>query len=302
MGNGLIFAFVVALWAAYFVPLALRRYDEATKAATVEKLSALARVVRRPITRSEDDSQEAEVLEDSDSRATTDDRAPEVVSKAEKEESATVQVTPRPRITREASRIAAQRRRRTLLTLLAGLAITVGLAVASIVPWWGVAVPVTLIVAWLVACRLMVRSELGLNQKFDAPTQRRRLLIPGGREKETRGTAADEEVTVVLSGQIEDVEPHRKNVMEVAELEADALEEKLQIAVPVSSQTGEALWDPLPVTLPTYLTKPRAGRTVRTIQLGEPGSWSSGHIEGEDVELPKPASRDDHQVGRAVGE
>ncbi|MGZ5370664.1 MAG: hypothetical protein ACXWDE_02605, partial [Aeromicrobium sp.] len=45
MGNGLIFAFVVALWAAYFVPLAVRRYDEASKAGSIEKFSSLSRVI-----------------------------------------------------------------------------------------------------------------------------------------------------------------------------------------------------------------------------------------------------------------
>ena len=40
------------------------------------------------------------------------------------------------------------------------------------------------------------------------------------------------------------------------------------------------LWDPLPVTLPTYVTKPAATRrTVRTIDLGEPGAWTSGRTE-----------------------
>ncbi len=36
------------------------------------------------------------------------------------------------------------------------------------------------------------------------------------------------------------------------------------------------LWDPLPVTLPTYVGKQRAMRSVRTISLGEPGVSSSG--------------------------
>ena len=37
---------------------------------------------------------------------------------------------------------------------------------------------------------------------------------------------------------------------------------------------GGSLWDPLPVTLPTYVIKPKARRTVRTIDLSEPGTWS----------------------------
>ncbi len=36
-----------------------------------------------------------------------------------------------------------------------------------------------------------------------------------------------------------------------------------------------SLWDPLPMTLPTYVSKARARRTVRTIELT--GISSSGH-------------------------
>jgi hypothetical protein len=41
------------------------------------------------------------------------------------------------------------------------------------------------------------------------------------------------------------------------------------------ADTG-SLWDPLPVTLPTYVSKPRATRSVRTIDLSAPGVASSG--------------------------
>ncbi|MCL8253367.1 hypothetical protein AERO_18465, partial [Aeromicrobium fastidiosum] len=43
--SGLIIAFVVVVWAAYFIPLMLRRYDEASKNASVEATGSLSRVV-----------------------------------------------------------------------------------------------------------------------------------------------------------------------------------------------------------------------------------------------------------------
>ena len=46
--SGLIIAFVVVVWAAYFIPLALRRYDEASKNASVETTGSLSRVINRP--------------------------------------------------------------------------------------------------------------------------------------------------------------------------------------------------------------------------------------------------------------
>ena len=102
----------------------------------------------------------------------------------------------------------------------------------------------------------------------------------------------DEEDTIIVSGQFEDIDPGRKHEMEDVALEDDALDDQIVIAVPSMSTTGEALWDPLPVTLPTYVTKPRAGRTVRTIDFSQPHTWTSGHIEGEDIELPKQADDD----------
>ena len=43
-----------------------------------------------------------------------------------------------------------------------------------------------------------------------------------------------------------------------------------------------ALWDPLPVTLPTYVTKPAATRrTVRTIDLDATGVWTSGRTDAD---------------------
>ncbi len=255
--SGLIIAFVVAVWAAYFVPLALRRYDEATKNALVESSGFLSRVINRPKAASEPELTVSEpVIE------------------------AAVATPEAPKISSKAARVAAARRRRTLLTLLALAAIVGGVAGFGVIPIYAVAAPVVLIVAWLVACRLQVRTELGISRS-------------------TRSTAADSEDTITVSGQFEDINPGRKHVMEDVPLETDALDDQIVIAVPSVSTTGEALWDPLPVTLPTYVTKPRAGRTVRTIDFGAAGAWTSGHIEGEDVEMPGREGADEER--RAVG-
>ncbi len=253
MGNGLIFAFVVALWAAYFVPLAVRRYDEASKTSSLEKLSSFARIFPHP-----EEDRELEI------------KTPEVKTK---------------RITREAARVAARRRRNVLFVLTAGLAATAGAAAFNAIAWSWVAIPTGLIGVFLVAARLMVRSELGLNQRSVAHTMR---------------VVEEDENTVVLSHQFEDVEPDRKHVMEKTPLEPGALDDKIEIAVPVMSAKGEPVWEPLPVTLPTYVTKPRVGRTIRTINFGESGAWTSGHIEGQDVDFPVAEGQGDNS--RAVGE
>ncbi|KQV75602.1 hypothetical protein ASC61_11640 [Aeromicrobium sp. Root344] len=273
----MIIAFVVAVWAAYFVPLVLRRYDEASKNASVEASGSQSRVIARPAAKPA-----ASVAEPAASPV-----LPEIPV-AEK-----VVAAPARTLDRPAARLAARRRRRTLLTLLAAAVLTGGLAAASVIaPFW-VAAPVALIVAWLVACRLQVRSELGI-ARVKTPKQ------PRADKKTSVSTAADEEQTIVVSGQFEDINPGLKHQMEDVPLEANALDDQIVIAVPSVSTTGEALWDPLPVTLPTYVTKPRAGRTVRTIDFGQAGAWTSGHIEGEDVELPQRGD-DAGDERRAVG-
>lgn len=285
--SGLIIAFVVAVWAAYFVPLVLRRYDEASKNASVESSGSSGRVINRPAPPSASVTAPVQMTA-GPARVTT---------------SAASRTPDRP-----AARLAAKRRRRTLLTLLAILVVVGGLSAAGVIaPYW-VAAPVALVAAWLVACRIQVRGELGLAgiKRPRFPSMPKRIKVPNTADSaKTVKTArpaklTDEEETVVLSGQIEDINPGLKHQMESVELEVDALDDKIVIAVPSVSTTGEALWDPLPVTLPTYVTKPRAGRTVRTIDFGQAGTWTSGHIEGEDVELPhRPTDTGDER--RAVG-
>lgn len=293
MGTGLIVAFVVTVWAAYFVPLALRRYDEAHHHSALEVLTPLSRVIRRaPAAR------EAEDLE----YALADD-ADHVTSR------------PRQRLTRSSAQIAARRRRRVLLTLLFANAVVGALVGFEIIPLWSVAIPAGLLVAWLVACRLQVRREYGISSTWTSRSGTGRaqmprvgvpkLRLPRIRVGRSASSAEDEDtVTIIVSGQFEDVDPGRKHVMENAPLEADALDEQLVIAVPSAASHGELVWDPLPVTLPTYVTKPRAGRTVRTIDFDAPGVWTSGHVEGEQTELPMPAdeesSSDDRR--RAAGQ
>lgn len=289
--SGLIVAFVVALWAAYFVPLVLRRYDEANKNSALDTEGPMRRVVSPP----------------------RPDQAAQAAPRAERRAAP----APRPTITREAARIAARRRRRTLLTLLAALAIVGGAAGLGYLPLWAPAVPGGLIVAWLVACRLMVRRELGLAAPRERSSRDERPVArAGGRWSAVKKAATswrspagaarqvgvvDDEDTIIVHA--DDIDPDRKHVMEDVPLTADALDEQLQIAVPSVGTSGEMLWDPLPVTLPTYVTKPRAGRTVRTIDFNQAGAWTSGHVEGEDADFPgsEDTAQNPDTSRRAVG-
>ena len=63
-------------------------------------------------------------------------------------------------------------------------------------------------------------------------------------------------------------------------------------------------WDPVPVTLPTYVSKPVASRSVRTIDLDSTGVWTSGRSEADsalvrDSAPVEPETGSDEQ--RALG-
>jgi len=68
----------------------------------------------------------------------------------------------------------------------------------------------------------------------------------------------------------------------------------------------EDTWTPVPVPVPTYVTAPRARRSVRTIDLSNPGSWTSVPAEPEPAApaLAGPAGTGEHDVEhlRAVGD
>lgn len=156
-------------------------------------------------------------------------------------------------ITREAAREAARRRRRVLALLISTLAVVSVTSYLSYTPWFTTAIPTVLIVAFLVIARLTVRAQqvrrVAPVQQTQAavaePVQRRHELDADLEREDTQGLSRDELAEVV--------------------------------GEPVLDEGG--LWDPLPVTLPTYVHKARARRTVRTIELtaSSTGITSSGH-------------------------
>src|SRR3546814_6006077 len=106
-------------------------------------------------------------------------------------------------------------------------------------------------VVWLIACRLMVKQEVAAGSML--------LAAPVVAE------SVDEDVPESY-----DVARNEQGFDEVAD---DA--ETATFAV-----VDAELWDPVPVTLPTYVTKPAAvRRSVRTINLGDDKVWTSGHTE-----------------------
>lgn len=161
---------------------------------------------------------------------------------------------------REASRVAARRRRRVLGTLLFLNAAVAGVAAYGLITWWWMAAPAGLVAAWLVTCRLMVKGE-----------------------RRTTARAAAPEISANVPDSLA-VDRNQQGFDEVA-----ATAETSVIGEPI---TDPSLWDPLPVTLPTYVTKEPASRSVRTIELDDSGVWTSGHTD-EDSRLAREADEAD---------
>lgn len=157
---------------------------------------------------------------------------------------------------RRLEQLATSRRRRVLLVLLALVSVTIAVCAAGLTPWWLLAVPGGLLLTFVVVARISVRV---MRRDLDA---RYRAIRRGS-----------EESTVLLS---------RKDLAQAAPSTAPGR---------ATTSTG-ALWDPVPITMPTYVSKPLAPRTVRTIDLSGPGVSTSSRQNGPvtaDAPVPAPA-------------
>ncbi|MFT3970876.1 MAG: hypothetical protein QM695_11525 [Micropruina sp.] len=78
-----------------------------------------------------------------------------------------------------------------------------------------------------------------------------------------------------------------------------AAEASIELSAPISRPGS--LWDPIPITAPTYVSKPLAPRTVRTIDLSAPAIVPASGLPVTAEPLPSQIE-DDGDQRRAVGE
>jgi hypothetical protein len=155
-----------------------------------------------------------------------------------------------------------------LTLLLAGLVVAVRAALGHL-PWAWLAAPGTLLAAWLVACRLMVKRE-----RADLPTRRLPLVTEEPAPAADEGDPVTEEILAVRADLTVEAEVAAARVSE-----APVSPEALATPDPAPAPAG---WDPVPVTLPTYVGKePAARRSVRTIDLDATGVWTSGPLAAD---------------------
>lgn len=243
--SALIFVALAVAWAVYLIPKALRQHEDGAASRSIDGFSDRMRVLAR-----------REAVDAKSARLVVPGR-PATTIEAEPTEAAEALVTrvaePVTALQRSARRAAAaratKRRLRVVSVILVGLvAVSVVAALGHIAALY-TSIPAGVLVTWLVACRVMVKHE-------------RAAYVPA-----TRRT------TVAPEADVDDDDPLTE---EIAVVEAEVVSTADPVAEsPTAPAPGG--WDPVPVTLPTYVGKePAARRSVRTIDLDSTGVWSSG--------------------------
>ncbi len=248
----LLFVGVAVAWAIYLIPKAIQHHEQATRDRAVDRFSDRLRVLAR---REPTSARQASLVVSGSSSVSTS--TPTRVAASSSAPASTVTAAPTPsapgsspveiraaqaRRQRQAAQRATRRRRRVLGLLLLALAGVAGVAAGGVISWWYAAIPGGLLVAWLVACRVMVKGERA------------------ARRRPPRAVPASEDEAAPAEAVLD-------------------MDETTEIARVAATEPG--MWDPVPVTLPTYVDKPAAARTVRGIDLGSDGVWTSGNTQAD---------------------
>jgi hypothetical protein len=242
-GSGLIVVVIVAAWALFLVPQWLHRRAEAAA-----RLADRVDVVD-PQARSDEQTPSLPTRSPLGRRAlarrATPTRAPRRWWRGP------VRRADRAPTRSAAPRSAAARRRRVLAllalaTLVAATAVGVGVLTGLPVPAWLVAVPGGLMVAYLLMLAVLRPGAPAASPRATAP-----LVADAG--SDAPAEASGEGPTP---------------------LDAPAATGPADVAA-----EPEHTWTPVPVPSPTYVTAPRARRVVRTIDLSNPGSWTTSRDE-----------------------
>ncbi|MGW7444107.1 divisome protein SepX/GlpR [Kitasatospora sp. NPDC054795] len=301
--SGLIYAVIVGAWAAYLVPMWLRRQDELNEARPTERFSTAIRLLagrsgleRRAARSLGDEPRDGEQSDDGpperDGTSSGDparEPEPPVRHPAERP-------VPEPRAGTERRARLLARRRRMVTALFFSFALgAVVAAVAGLAFLWVPAVPAVLLTVYIGHLRKLERQryEVKLDRVRAAQAaerlrkreqQRAEAAAPGAAPAEA--PAAAEPAPAASAGGRAARRPHLR-------LAADP--EQVTVSVSSASAVAEATeheewvdgmrergaagpdsWEPVPVPLPTYVTAPVAPRVSRGLDLSAPGTWTAG--------------------------
>jgi len=320
--SGLIYAVIVGAWAAYLVPMWLRRQDELNEARPTERFSTAIRLLsgraamERKVSRHREDDAPAEGSAAKPAAAAPSPRQQPQRPSAPPAPAPTSAPTPEtgPAAVAADRRTGAQRseaqqrrasllaRRRRMVILLFAV-FTLGMiaaAVGGVALLWAPAIPAVLFSVYIAHLRRQER------RRFEVKIDRRRAAEAAQRvrerERDRRRAAAVPETQAVSApapatppaaqptGRTSSGSglPHTRALVEAA---AAAEESEDWHDGPRDHSGDPEGWDPVPVPLPTYVTAPVAPRRTGGLDLGTPDAWSAGRAV---VPPPQPPAQPQH--------
>ncbi|MER8086191.1 gephyrin-like molybdotransferase receptor GlpR [Streptomyces sp. NPDC087532] len=313
--SGLIYAVIVGAWAAYLVPMWLRRQDELNEARPTERFSTAIRLLsgRAAMERRYAKELRGRIAEeaepDADPDAVTDRldsvdvrafAAPPAHTEARMHDPAhppehsdrersgpgpSRRARPRDgaadaeRVRRAQRLQVLARRRRTTVVLF--LAFTLGAVVAAVGGLgflWAPAVPAVLLSTYIVHLRSQER------RRFAFTMDRRRAEVAAQHLRENRPRrhqpAAAAPAEADEEPEARHPEPEPAPAVSPQEAGRRALVEQTDHAEWVDQQRERGRvqgdsWEPVPVPLPTYVTAPVAPRVTGGVEVGNPETWSA---------------------------
>ncbi|MFE9632313.1 hypothetical protein [Streptomyces sp. NPDC006463] len=284
--SGLIYAVIVGAWAAYLVPMWLRRQDELNEARPTERFSTAIRLLSgragmerryaKGLRERGDEQAGPQPHADPDAATETvnsvdaDARAVVVPPTRAESRPATVEREHRAERARREQRlqVLARRRRTTALLFLVFTLGAVVAAVGGLRFLWAPAVPALLLSSYIVHLRVQER------RRYEFTMDRRRAEAAARHLRENRPRRRHPEDTSTA-----DTEPDPAPPVSPQEAGRRALVEQTDHAEWVDQQRerergparGDS-WEPVPVPLPTYVTAPVAPRATGP---ASPDAWSS---------------------------
>lgn len=284
--SGLIYAVIVGAWAAYLVPMWLRRQDELNEARPTERFSTAIRLLSgragmerryaKGLRERGDEEADPQTHADPDAATETvnsvdaDARAIGVSPTRAEPRSAAAEREHRAERARREQRlqVLARRRRTTALLFLVFTAGAVVAAVGGLRYLWAPAVPALLLSAYIGHLRVQER------RRYEFTMDRRRAEAAARQLREDRPRRRHPE-----EGADAGSEPDPAPPVSPQEAGRRALVEQTDHAEWVDQQRerergparGDS-WEPVPVPLPTYVTAPVAPRATGPVT---PDAWSA---------------------------
>ncbi|WP_435174008.1 divisome protein SepX/GlpR [Actinacidiphila sp. bgisy145] len=326
--SGLIYAVIVGAWAAYLVPMWLRRQDELNEARPTERFSTAIRLLsgraamERRVARARGENVEP------DADAPDDDADPDEPDVSVDVRGLAVPATEvRRPVARSApqagpaagpgggkdkrAQLLARRRRITTSLFLAFTAGAIAAAVGGVELLWVPAIPAVLLTVYIGQMRRQERRryEVRLDQRRAAEAARRLRAPRPAAQVTDRGLESDERPVPAPKAARPAPPPAPAPAPSPRSADRRALVEQTDHAEWVdqqrAQQSGEDGWAPVPVPLPTYVTAPVAPRTSEGVDLGAPGTWSSarsGTTPGDAAAAREPHERREGQQPKGTAE